>query len=74
MAKPLAAARRAILRDGFPGVTVGDITRCKAGASLGLPNYHFGSKDHVLAEAFDRSARIELAEMRVIRRRPDPPA
>ena len=69
----LAAARRVIRRDGFAGVTVGDITR-EAGASLGLLNYHFGSKDQVLAEAFDEIARSELAEMEAIARRPDPPA
>ena len=69
----LAAARRVIRRDGFAGVTVGDITR-EAGASLGLLNSHFGSKDQVLAEAFDEIARSELAEMEAIARRPDPPA
>jgi AcrR family transcriptional regulator/acyl-CoA thioesterase FadM len=69
----LAAARRVIRRAGFAGVTVGDITR-EAGASLGLLNYHFGSKDQVLAEAFDEIARSELAEMEAIVRRPDPPA
>jgi AcrR family transcriptional regulator len=69
----LAAARRVIRRAGFAGVTVGDITR-EAGASLGLLNYHFGSKEQVLAEAFDEIARSELAEMEAIARRPDPPA
>jgi AcrR family transcriptional regulator len=69
----LAAARRVIRRAGFAGVTVGDITR-EAGASLGLLNYHFGSKDQVLAEAFDEIARSELAEMEAIARRPGPPA
>jgi AcrR family transcriptional regulator len=69
----LAAARRVIRRAGFAGTTVGDITR-EAGASLGLLNYHFGSKDQVLAEAFDEIARSELAEMEAIARRPDPPA
>jgi AcrR family transcriptional regulator len=69
----LAAARRVIRRAGFAGVTVGDITR-EAGASLGLLNYHFGSKDQVLAEAFDEIARSELAEIEAIARRPDPPA
>jgi AcrR family transcriptional regulator len=69
----LAAARRVIRRAGFAGVTVGDITR-EAGASLGLLNYHFGSKDQVLAEAFDEIARSELAEMEAIARRSDPPA
>ena len=69
----LAAARRVIRRAGFAGVTVGEITR-EAGASLGLLNYHFGSKDQVLAEAFDEIARSELAEIEAIARRPDPPS
>ena len=68
----LAAARRVIRRDGFAGVTVGEITR-EAGASAGLLNYHFGSKDEVLAEAFDEIARGELADLEAIARRPDPP-
>lgn len=69
----LAAARRVIRRAGFAGVTVGEITR-EAGASLGLLNYHFGSKDQVLAEAFDEIARSELAEIEAIARRGDPAA
>jgi AcrR family transcriptional regulator len=69
----LAAARRVIRRQGFAGATVGEITR-EAGASLGLLNYHFGTKDEVLAEAFDEIARGELAELEEIARRPDPPA
>jgi acyl-CoA thioesterase FadM/AcrR family transcriptional regulator len=68
----LAAARRVIRREGFAGATVGEITR-EAGASLGLLNYYFGSKDEVLAEAFDEIARGELAELDEIARRPDPP-
>ena len=67
----LAAARRVIQRDGFAAATVGEITR-EAGASLGLLNYHFGSKDEVVAEAFAEIALGELAELEEIARRPDP--
>ncbi len=67
----LAAARRVIRRDGFAAATVGEITR-EAGASLGLLNYHFGSKDEVVAEAFAEIALGELAELEEIARRPDP--
>jgi AcrR family transcriptional regulator len=69
----LAAARRVIRREGFSSVTVGEITR-EAGMSVGLLNYHFGSKEDVLAEAFEEIARGELAEVEEIARRPDPPA
>jgi acyl-CoA thioesterase FadM/DNA-binding transcriptional regulator YbjK len=69
----LAAARRVIRREGFSSVTVGDITR-EAGMSAGLLNYHFGTKEEVLAQAFDEIARGELAEVEAIARRPDPPA
>jgi AcrR family transcriptional regulator/acyl-CoA thioesterase FadM len=69
----LAAARRVIHREGFAGATVGEITR-EAGASLGLLNYHFGSKDEILAEAFEEIAHGELEELEEIARRPDPPA
>ena len=54
----LGAARRVIGRDGFAGATVGTITR-EAGASLGLLNYHFGSRDEVVAEAFAGKSRVE---------------
>ena len=47
---------------GFASATVGEITR-EAGASLGLLNYHFASKDDVVAEAFAEVAREELAEL-----------
>ncbi len=68
-AELLAAARRVIQRDGFAAATVGEITR-EAGASLGLLNYHFGSKDEVVAEAFAEIALGELAELEEIARRP----
>jgi AcrR family transcriptional regulator len=59
-AELLAAARRVIRRRGFAKATVGAITS-EAGASLGLLNYHFGSRDEVVAEAFAAAAREELA-------------
>ncbi len=72
-AELLAAARRVIERDGFAAATVGEITR-EAGASLGLLNYHFGSKDEVVAEAFAEIALAELGELEEIARRPGPAA
>jgi AcrR family transcriptional regulator len=52
----VTAARRVIGRDGSAAATVGEITR-EAGAPLGLLNYHFSSKDEVVAEAFAAAAR-----------------
>jgi AcrR family transcriptional regulator len=69
----VTAARRVIGRDGFAGATVGTITR-EAGASLGLLNYHFGSKDEVVAEAFAAAAREDLAALEAISRRYEDPA
>ena len=60
-------------RDGFAAATVGEITR-EAGASLGLLNYHFGSKDEVVAEAFAAAAREDLAALEAISRRFEDPA
>ena len=69
----VTAARRVIGRDGFAAATVGTITR-EAGASLGLLNYHFGSKDEVVAEAFAAAAREDLAALEAISRRFEDPA
>jgi AcrR family transcriptional regulator/acyl-CoA thioesterase FadM len=69
----LDATRRVIQRSGITSATVGEITR-EAGASLGLLNYHFASKDDVVAEAFAEVAREELAELADISRRHDDPA
>jgi AcrR family transcriptional regulator len=69
----VGAARRVIGRDGFAAATVGEITR-EAGASLGLLNYHFGSKDEVVAEAFAAAAREDLASLEAISRRFEEPA
>jgi AcrR family transcriptional regulator len=68
----LAAAQEVIRRAGFARATVGDITR-QAGASIGLLNYHFTSKDDVLADAFAELARRDLAELEEIARRDAPP-
>ncbi|MDA0168282.1 TetR family transcriptional regulator C-terminal domain-containing protein [Solirubrobacter taibaiensis] len=68
----LGAARRVIGRDGFAGATVGTITR-EAGASLGLLNYHFGSRDEVVAEAFAAAAREDLDALEAISRRFEAP-
>jgi AcrR family transcriptional regulator/acyl-CoA thioesterase FadM len=69
----VTAARRVIGRDGFAAATVGEITR-EAGASLGLLNYHFSSKDEVVAEAFAAAAREDLASLEAISRRFEDPA
>ena len=55
-AELIEAARRVIQRRGFAKATVGAITG-EAGASLGLLNYHFDSRDDVVAEAFAAAAR-----------------
>jgi AcrR family transcriptional regulator/acyl-CoA thioesterase FadM len=73
-AELIEAARRVIQRRGFAKATVGAITG-EAGASLGLLNYHFESRDEVVAEAFAAAARADLDELQAIsRRHDDPPA
>ena len=67
-AELIDAARQVIRRRGFAKATVGEITR-EAGASIGLLNYHFASRDEVVAEAFAAAAREELAELQQIARR-----
>src|SRR3954452_19291979 len=69
----LGATRRVIQRSGIASATVGEITR-EAGASLGLLNYHFASKDDVVAEAFAAVAREEQAELADVSRRYADPA
>ena len=72
-AELIEAARRVIQRRGFAKATVGAITG-EAGASLGLLNYHFDSRDDVVAEAFAAAARADLDELQAIsRRHGDPP-
>ena len=73
-AELIDAARRVIQRRGFAKATVGAITG-EAGASLGLLNYHFDSRDDVVADAFAAAARADLDELQAIsRRHGDPPA
>jgi acyl-CoA thioesterase FadM/AcrR family transcriptional regulator len=67
-AELLDAARRVIQRRGCAKAIVGEITG-EAGASVGLINYHFGSRDDVLAEAFATAAREDLAELEATSRR-----
>jgi AcrR family transcriptional regulator/acyl-CoA thioesterase FadM len=66
-AELIDAARRVIRRRGFAKATVGEITR-EAGASVGLLNYQFASRDDVVAEAFAAAAREELLELEQIGR------
>ena len=73
-AELIDAARHVIRRRGFAKATVGEITR-EAGASVGLLNYHFASRDDVVAEAFAAAAREELLELeQIARRHADPQA
>ena len=73
-AELIEAARRVIQRRGFAKATVGAITG-EAGASLGLLNYHFDSRDDVVAEAFAAAARADLDALQAVsRRHDDPPA
>jgi AcrR family transcriptional regulator len=69
----LAATRRVVERSGFANATVGEITR-EAGASLGLLNYHFASKDEAVAEAFAQIARDDLAQLEALSLRHERPA
>jgi AcrR family transcriptional regulator/acyl-CoA thioesterase FadM len=71
-AELIEAARRVIQRRGFAKATVGAITS-EAGASLGLLNYHFASRDDVVAEAFAAAAREDLATLEEASRRHDDP-
>jgi AcrR family transcriptional regulator len=71
-AELIEAARRVIQRRGFAKATVGAITS-EAGASLGLLNYHFASRDDVVAEAFAAAAREDLGTLEEASRRYDEP-
>ena len=72
-AELIEAARRVIQRRGFAKATVGAITG-EAGASLGLLNYHFASRDEGVAEAFAAAARADLDELQAVSRRHDDPS
>jgi AcrR family transcriptional regulator/acyl-CoA thioesterase FadM len=72
-AELIKAARRVIQRRGFAKATVGAITG-EAGASLGLLNYHFASRDDVVAEAFAAAARADLDALQAVSRRDDDPS
>jgi AcrR family transcriptional regulator len=51
-ARLLTAAREVFSRNGFQGATVREICR-RADANVAAVNYHFGSKDGLLAEALN---------------------
>lgn len=70
-AELIAAAQRVAGRQGFDRATVDAITR-EAGVSLGLLNYHFASKDDLLAQAFADVARRDLSDLEAIARRDEP--
>jgi AcrR family transcriptional regulator len=57
----LRATRAVIAESGFARATVEEITG-KAGTSIGLLHYHFGSREQILTEAIAGIVRDELAE------------
>ena len=68
----LDAAEELFMQHGFEGTSMRLLT-AKAGANLAAVNYHFGSKDDVVAEAFEALSREDLRELEEIARRPEPP-
>jgi AcrR family transcriptional regulator len=58
------AAERCLAEGDFDGVSLRTITEA-AGVDLALVNYHFGSKDNLVAEVIERRARL-LHEARVL--------
>ena len=77
--KLMDAAEKLFARRGFHGTSVRDITST-AGVDLALVNYHFGSKEKLLAAVLDRRGHVlneerlqRLAEER-LRAAPAPPS
>jgi AcrR family transcriptional regulator len=77
--KLMDAAEKLFARSGFHGASVRDITAA-AGVDLALVNYHFGSKEKLLAAILERRGRVlneerlqRLAEER-LRAAPAPPS
>lgn len=64
-ARLLDAAREVFSQQGFQGATVREICR-RAETNVASVNYHFGSKDGLLAEAlnFNRLKALQLSNMR----------
>ena len=71
MPKPSAEERRTeilettclvIIERGFAATRVSDVAD-RLGVSTGLIHYHFESKDHLLAEAFEYAAATDLARL-----------
>lgn len=56
----LAATLRLVARDGFAGVTLRDVAT-EAGVVHGLIRHHFGSREALVAAAFDAAVTAELA-------------
>src|SRR4030095_4840204 len=65
-----AAALRVIMRDGIAGLTVREVAK-EAGFTTGALTHYFHSKDHLLIEASEHSARLGRDRMeRAARTRP----
>ena len=71
MSKPTVEERRneilettclVIIERGFAATRVSDVAD-RLGVSTGLIHYHFESKDHLLAEAFEYAASTDLARL-----------
>jgi AcrR family transcriptional regulator len=58
----LDAALEVIARSGFAGTTLRDVA-AEAGVAHGLLRHHFGTREALLAAAFDRAATSQLADL-----------